>query len=195
MLAKPSRGLSTGAVSSRKGSAAVEFCVCLPLLATLVLGVIEVGRMVEVQQVVYNSTREGARDASMGQANLSAVAQNITLYLQAAEPGAFGSGDSTSVISPVITVTAPNYGYTVWDNTANRELFTVVFTDITNSSITDPTGMSQLDVYSITVSYPVSGISWLPVTSVAGVTRLSATMTWACMVDSPYSISPYLPAQ
>lgn len=181
--------------SHRKGAAAAEFAVCLPLLMILVLGLIEVGRMVELQQVVYNSAREACRDASMGQANMQAVATNLQLYLQSAEPGAFGSGDSTSLISPVITAPANSYGYTCWDNTANRELFTVLWTDVTNSSVSDPTGMAQLDVYSMTVSYPIGPVSWLPITSVAGISRPTATLTWASLVDSPYSITNYLQAQ
>jgi hypothetical protein len=151
--------------------------------------------MLEVQQVAWNSAREGARDASMGQASLQAVATNLVLYLQSAEPTAFGSGHSTSLIAPVITVPANSYGYTCWDNTSNRELFTMMFSDITNTSVTDPTGMSQLDIYSLTVSYPYASIGWLPVAQITGITRLSVTVDWAALVDSPFTISPSLPAQ
>jgi Flp pilus assembly protein TadG len=195
MLAKRVRMVCSCRGHYRRGAAAVEFAVCLPLLLTLLLGLWEVGRMVVVQQVVYNSCREGARDASMGQANLQAVASNLILYLQGAEPTAFGQGDATSLISPVISLPANTYGYTCWDNTANRELFTVTFTDVTNPAVTDPTGMSQLDVYTITVSYPVSGVSWYPVTQVTGNSRLTATLNWACMVDSPYQLGSNLTAQ
>jgi Flp pilus assembly protein TadG len=179
----------------RRGAAAVEFAVCLPLLVTLLLGLWEVGRMVEVQQVVYNSCREGARDASMGQANLQAVASNLILYLQGAEPTAFGQGDATSLISPVIALPANTFGYTCWDNTANRELFTVTFTDLTNPNVTDPTGMFQLDVYIISVSYPIAGMCWYPVNQLTGNSRMTATLNWACMVDSPYQLGSNLAAQ
>ena len=107
----------------------------------------------------------------MGHANLQAVANNLVLYLQGGEPTAFGSGHSTSLISPVITLPANTYGYTCWDNTANLELFTFTFTDITNPTVTDPTGMSQLDIYVITVSYPVANVSWVPATLVASLGR------------------------
>jgi hypothetical protein len=179
----------------RKGAAAVEFAVVSPLLFLLLLGLWEVGRIVEVQQVAWNSAREGARDASMGQASLQAVAANLVLYLQSAEPSAFGGGHSSSLVSPVISLPANSYGYTCWDNTANRELFTMVFTDITNTAVTDPTGMAQLDHYRISVSYPYSSIGWLPVASVTGMTRISCAVDWVSMVDSPFTISPYLQAQ
>lgn len=131
----------------------------------------------------------------MGQANLQAVANNLVLYLQSAEPSAFGSGHTTSLIAPVITLPANSTGFTCWDNTANRELFTMSFSDLTYTSVTDPTGMLQLDHYRIIVSYPYSSVGWLPVAYITGTTRMSATVDWACMVDSPFTIAPYLPAQ
>ncbi len=186
----------SGRGTGRKdGVAAVEFAFCAPLIVLLLLGLWEVGRITEVQNVMWNSAREGARDASMGQANLNAVANNLLIYLQGAEPSAFGSGHSTSLISPVITLPANTYGYTCWDNTANVELFTMSFTDITNTTITDPTGMSELDHYQIGVSAPYSSFGWLPVAQVTGTTRVYVTVDWASMVDYPFSITPSLPAQ
>jgi Flp pilus assembly protein TadG len=179
----------------RPGVAAAEFAVCLPILLTILYGLWEVGRITEVQNVVWNASREGARDASMGQANLSAVATNILTYLQGAEPTAFGSGHTTSLINPVITLPANTYGYTCWDNTANKELFTFTFTDITTTTVTDPTGMAQLDHYQIGVQVPYASIGWLPVAYVTGRTRLYVTVDWAALVDSPFTIAPYLPGQ
>jgi Flp pilus assembly protein TadG len=192
---KPTQGC-VGARPRRPGVAAAEFAVCLPLLFLILFGLWEVGRTTEVQNVVWNSTREASRDASMGQANLSQVATNLLLYLQSAEPTAFGNTtDSISQISPVVTLPANTYGYTVWDNTLNRELFTITFTDLTNTTVTDPTLMSQLDVYQIGVQVPYASIGWLPVPMITGRTRLYATATWAAMVDAPFTIAPYLPAQ
>src|SRR4051812_48842180 len=99
----------------RFGTASVEFAACLPFFFLVLYGVWEVGRMTEVQNVVWNSGREGARDASLGQDNLAIVANNLLVYLQSAEPTAFGKGHTTSMIAPVISL-APNvYGYTCWD--------------------------------------------------------------------------------
>ena len=191
MIVKPFKA----AKPCRQGVASVEFAVCLPLLVTILFGLWEVGRAVEVQQVAWNSAREAARDASMGQVNLQGVASNLLLYLQSAEPTAFGQGHSTGFINPVTTLSPNSQGFTCWDNKANRELFTMTFTDITNSSVTDPTAMSQLDHYRITVSYPYATISWLPVAQILGTSRFSATVDWASMVDSPFTFAPSLPAQ
>ena len=195
MIAKGNSTRSARAKVLRYAAAAVEFALCLPLLCLLLLGLWEVGRITEVQNVMWNSAREGARDASMGQANLQAVASNLLIYLQGAEPTAFGQGHSTAMIAPVVSLPANTYGYTCWDTTANRELFTMTFTDITNTNVTDPTGMSQLDHYQIGVQVPYSSIGWLPTAQVTGTTRLYVTVDWASMVDSPFQITPYLPAQ
>ena len=191
------RGATTpgSAKFRRRCAAAVEFAVCSPLLVLLLLGLWEIGRITEVGNVMWNSAREGARDASLGQANLQAVASNLLLYLQGAEPTAFAQGHTTSMISPVVSLPANTQGYTCWDNTANRELFTMTFTDVTKPSVADPTGMSQLDIYQIGVQVPYNNIGWLPTAQITGTTRIYVSVDWASLVDSPFQIAPNLPAQ
>lgn len=192
------RRVRKGPVRRRRGCegvAAVEFAVCLPVIITLLAGLWEVGRCVQVQQVMWNSAREAARDASLGLDRLATVASNLTTYLQAAEPTAFGKGHKTSIIAPVVSLPSGTTGYTCWDTTANRELFTMTFADMTNTSVTDPTQMSQLDRYEMTVQVPYTSVAWSPLAQMTGLTRLSVQVDWASMVDSPFAITPALPAQ
>ena len=195
MLASAVPRKSCSAKGRRDGLAAAEFACCLPLLVLILTALWEVGRFTEVQQVLWNAAREGARDASLGQANLLAVANNILTYLQGAEQTAFGNGHSTSMIAPVITLPANTTGYTCWDNTANRELFTMTFTDLTNPTVTDPTAMTQLDLYQIGVQVPFARIEWSPITPIGGMSRLKVTVVWTSLVDTPFQIAPDLPAQ
>ena|ERR1017187_6404312 len=194
MLAKRVLRNSFGAKVRRDGVAAVEFACCLPLLVLILTGLWQVGRFTEVQQVLWNAGREGARDASLGQDNLQTVATNLLTYLQGAEQTAFGRGHATSMIAPVITLPANTTGYTCWDNTANKELFTMTFTDITNPNITDPTAMNQLDLYQIGVQVPFASIGWSPVIPTGGMTRLKVTVVWTSLVDTPFQIAPDLPS-
>jgi ABC transporter len=41
---------------------------------------------------------------------------------------------------------------------------------------------------------PRAAISWSPLAQVTGLTRLTATVKWASLVDAPFQIAPYLPA-
>jgi Flp pilus assembly protein TadG len=92
----------------RRGAAAVEFAIVLPVFVILVFGMIEYGRMVMVQQVITNASREGARRAVLDGATTSSVQSAVTTYLTNAainggstevspEPSAAASGDPVTV--------------------------------------------------------------------------------------------------
>jgi Flp pilus assembly protein TadG len=195
MLTKRVTRFSIDAHAHRDGVATVEFACCLPLLVLILAGLWQVGRYTEVNQILWNGARESARDASLGQDNLQTVASNMLTYLQSAEPTAFGTGHSTSMIAPVVSLPANTNGYTCWDNTANRELFTMTFTDITNPSTTDPTSMTQLDLYQIGLQVPFASIGWSTLIPIGGMTRLKVTVVWTSLIDTPFQIAPDLPAQ
>lgn len=55
---------------SRQGAVAVEFAFVAPVLLTLLMGVIEVNRIYEVQNLLETAAREGARFASMDREGL-----------------------------------------------------------------------------------------------------------------------------
>ena len=169
--------------------------LCLPLLLLILTGIFQVGRIVQIQQILWNAARETARDASLGDDNLSTTGSSLLSYLQSADSVAFGSGHSTSMISPVITLPTNAHGYTCWDNTTNQELFTFYFLDTTNTSVTDPTAMSQLDVFQFAVLVPYTSVAFTSAVPISGATRLSVKVSWVSMVDAPFSITPSLPAQ
>jgi hypothetical protein len=56
--------------SYRRGVVAVEFALVVPMFTVLVLGMIELGRGLEVSQVLSTAVREGARFAAMDEEDL-----------------------------------------------------------------------------------------------------------------------------
>ena len=195
MRAKCIMTSSRGVKGRRHGGSAVEYAACLPLMLMILTGLWQVGRITEVQEVMWNSAREAARDASLGQDNLQTVATNLLTYLQGADKTAFPTGHSTRMIAPVVTLPANTYGYTCWDNTTNKELFTMTFTDLTKTSVTDPTGMSQLDLYQIGVQVPTPASSWTTVVPIAGHDPALRLRGLGVAGRFTVPIAPYLPAQ
>jgi Flp pilus assembly protein TadG len=63
------------------GAAAVEFALIAPLFFLLIFGMIEYGRMVMVQQVLTNGSREGARRAVLEQSTADEVQTLVSNYL------------------------------------------------------------------------------------------------------------------
>lgn len=87
----------------RLGAAAVEFAVVAPVFILLLFGMIEYGRMVMVQQLITNASREGARQAVLDGATTSAVQSTVSTYLTNASV----TGQTTTV-SPNPPTSAAN---------------------------------------------------------------------------------------
>ncbi len=68
----------------RRGVAAVELAFIMPFILTLLLSLWEVGRMIEIQSILSNAAREGARQAATGNFTNAQVQTIVTNYLTAA---------------------------------------------------------------------------------------------------------------
>ena len=69
--------------SRRRGATLVEFAIVAPLLFLLVLGMLELGRMVMVEQFLTHAAREGARRGILEQSTGPDIETMITDYLAA----------------------------------------------------------------------------------------------------------------
>lgn len=74
--------LSNHPLRCRRGAAAVEFAFLLTFMLILLLGTWEVGRLLEVNQLLYNAAREGCRQAVTGLETNNAIQQVVTNYLK-----------------------------------------------------------------------------------------------------------------
>ena len=67
----------------RRGVAAVEFAIIAPVFFLLILGMIEIGRGVMVQQIITNASREGARLAVLPETTATEVTDRVEEILTA----------------------------------------------------------------------------------------------------------------
>ncbi len=95
--------------SQRHGSTIVEFAIVAPIFVMLLFGIIEYGRMVMVQQVITNASREGARRAVLDGATTGEIETVVNDYMTSSgvkgatvtvspdPPDSAGSGEPVSV--------------------------------------------------------------------------------------------------
>jgi Flp pilus assembly protein TadG len=159
--------------SPRRAAASVEFVVVLPLLVALLVGLWEVGRLVEIEQVMNNAAREGARQAATAQVNVSQVQTVVINYLKAA-------GVPVNNSDPNQVVQVQNLGW------------------VGNPPPPDnnPQNATQLDQLQVTVTIPFSDVRWIALNLVTTAsTQMTGQAVWSCLKDTPYPTVSYPPPE
>jgi len=161
--------------NTRGGVAAVEFAVVLPLLFTLLVGVWEVGRVIQVQQVMVNAAREGARLAAQGQTiNLTGAYTQIS-----------------------VTTGTPNIRDTVLNYLAGAGIPTTGAT-VTFQFLDGDTGKSQPyqgakgQRFKVTLTVPYDNVR-ITNLNLLNLTDLVARVDWVSMADDPFTINTTVP--
>jgi Flp pilus assembly protein TadG len=183
----------------RRGVASIELAaVSLFLLVPLIIGVWELGRLVQVQQIVSNAAREGAR--------LSAQAYTI-------DPNT-GTPLQIKVNTGSVTVqnTVYNYLYAAGLTNLAPSDVTVAFaftsprtTDYL-ASASDPAGTSfpvgsyptdpcygdKGETFTVTVTIPWNRVRWVNL-GIINPTTVSFTVTWQMLTDDQFTVNAQLP--
>jgi len=82
--------------SRRRGAAMVEFAVVAPVFLIMVVGILELGRAIVVQQLLTNASREGARIGGYDTTtSTSTVTTAVNSYLSN-----LGISGATTTVSP-----------------------------------------------------------------------------------------------
>ncbi len=81
----------------------MEFAIVAPVFFAFLLGMIEIGRGVMVQQIITSASREGARQAVLDGATTSAVNSLVSSYLTGAS---ISAGGMQVTITPSIPTVA-----------------------------------------------------------------------------------------
>src|SRR4051812_46327907 len=143
----------------RRATAAVELAVTLPLILLLLAGLWESARIIEVQQVLLNAAREGARQAGTGEMGDAGVRQGTLQYLRVA----LGDASGTMTRNAVVTVE-----------------------NLTHPG-TDSTAATSLDQLQVTVTIPYKDVRWTGLKlATDDATTITGRATWVSLVDAPY---------
>ncbi|MBV9125837.1 MAG: pilus assembly protein [Planctomycetes bacterium] len=158
----------------RRGVAAMELALVLPLVVLLMFGIWDVGRMVEVEQIVANAAREGARQAAVG----SMLDES--------------TGGQKNIYTTDIQQTVLNY---LARNGLNTSNVAIQFQDLSNPGATDPYQADHLDHLRVTVQMPFNDVRWTPVNNILqnNTTQLTGSADWFSLKDIDVTVSTSLP--
>jgi Flp pilus assembly protein TadG len=155
----------------RRGAAAVEFAVVMPILLTLILGIWEVARMVQVQLILSSAAREGGRQAASGNLNSAGVKKVVLDHLN-------------------------TEGIQVTDSAGNPVSGVSVSVTNNTTASADPSVANKLDKLTVSVTLPFNLLRWTTITRFTKpTTTMSASATWYSMRDSPLTVSSTIPSQ
>ncbi|HMP16236.1 MAG TPA: pilus assembly protein [Gemmatales bacterium] len=177
--------------------AIVETAVLLlPVFIFTLFGVWEVGRLIQIHQVVANAAREGARQASTGQRTSSInhpelpfnphfeVQIAVENYLRNAQLPILDGGGNR-----IFTVRVQNVSKNL---TADYPTGATPSADPVSSSIQDINNGE--DVLLVTVNYPYSMVRWSPGQFfVPNSQMISATARWYSLKDVPIVVDTNIP--
>ena len=152
---------------------AVEAALCLPLLIILMFGMWEVGRMIQVNQILVNAAREGARYAAGGYDNGTPITS--AMVIQAVRDYMTASGlPATAVSGATITLTCQ-----------------------ATPSWTNPSDALPLDQYRVTLTIPTgtafNSLRWNLFQRLTNLTSLSVQVNWRSLINSKIVVDSTLP--
>ena len=138
----------------------------MPLVVTVLLGLVEMGRALQVQQILGNAAREGGRQASSGLLTNTQVSQVVLGYMTS-------SGLSSKATTDAI----------------------VTVSDLSNPG-TDATQAAQLDQLQVTVKVPFGDVRILSTGVVLSATSLLVgEADWPSQKNQPFAAPPIPPLE
>ncbi|MEX2114270.1 MAG: TadE/TadG family type IV pilus assembly protein [Pirellulales bacterium] len=157
----------------RTGVVAVEAAVVLPVLVILMFGVWEVGRLVQVSQIVNNAAREGARLAAGGYVN------------------------SQPITSAMVTTAVRDYLSSSGLPAAASSGAQVTLSCNASPTWSDPSSALPLDNFEVTVTIPAgaafNSTRWTLLTPLTSANQLSSTVAWRSLNNSEIVVDTALP--
>lgn len=191
----------------RSGAAAVEFAFVMSFVLTpILIGVWEMGRAIQVQQIVTNAAREGARLAAQGRTiNQNGTQTQIVTSL---DPGSNPGGLPNVKAAVYQTLHGAGLKSLTWNTSGNpaNDDFTVSFAFLPAqpgdpplsgavSGATEPWQGVKNQRFAVTVTLTQKGwhkCRWINL-GIVNPTKLVFTAEWRTMADDPFSVNTDIP--
>jgi Flp pilus assembly protein TadG len=147
----------------------------MPFLVIILLGIWEIGRFIQVQQILNNAAREGARLAAQGHIiNSSGTATDIQV----------------STGNPNVEATVRNYLRQAGLDTTGLTV-TFVYTS-GDTTLTQPSEAAKGQQFRLNVTLPANNVRWT-LLGLTNITTLRSQVVWMALVDDPFTINTTLP--
>lgn len=164
------------------GVAAIELAVVTTLFVVpLLIGIWEMGRYIQVKQIVANSAREGARLAAQGSTILSSGNQ-VQIAVNSS--------------SPSVTSTVYEYllgaGLTQLQESDVTVTFTFTSPNSSGAYPTQPYQGTKGESFTVLVSIPWNKVRWSNL-GLINPTTVQYTVSWQMLVDDTFTVNPSLP--
>jgi len=191
----------------RSGAAAVEFAFVVTfVLSPILVGIWEMGRAIQVQQIVANAAREGARLAAQGRTinQNGSVSQIVTSIDPASNPNALPNVKA-AVFQTLYGAGLKNLTWNTSGNPANDD-FTVAFAFLPPQAgdapligavtgATEPYQGVKNQRFQVTVTLTQKGwqkCRWINL-GIVNPTSLTYTAEWRTMADDPFTVNTTMP--
>jgi len=158
----------------RRGALAVEAAVILPVLLVMMLGIWEVGRLIQVQQILVNSAREGARLAAGGYTN-----------------------NGTPVTSAMVQQAVRDYMTSAGLPTVATTAAQITLTSTATPAWTNPSDALPLDKFRVQVVIPsgaaFDSLRWSFVAKITPTNNMTAYVDWVSLNNVKITVDTNLP--
>ncbi|HEY7330347.1 MAG TPA: TadE/TadG family type IV pilus assembly protein [Gemmataceae bacterium] len=131
------RNFLNRSASPRSAAAAVEFAILAPVLATLMLGMFELGRGVQVRQILTGAARKGCRTGILHLFGNSDITNDVTNVMQ-------DNGFNSTKFNP------PSIGS-----------ITITVTDPDGNTLSDALNAPSGSTISVQVAIPTTSVNWV----------------------------------
>jgi Flp pilus assembly protein TadG len=167
---------------TREGVAAVEVAVITAfLLVPLMIGIWEVGRMIQVQQIVSNSAREGARLAAQG-FTINSVGAPTQVTVSSGTPNLHDYIYNCLYAAGLTTLSKSDVVVTFQFLAPNSE----------GATPTEPYQGEKGQPFAVSVTIPWDKVRWINL-GVVNPTEVTFTVTWRMLIDEEFTFNDTLP--